>query len=130
MADDQMLGQDDIDALLAQSDKTDEGEASSEDQSEAPEEEQKLPAETEEPLEQPSLKTAAKSIRKSNSEVRAMTTQLFNKAFLQRDDGVKVIWNALGVIPMNAGVNMKIQGMEYVTMGILHQKHLVVGVKD
>ena len=83
MADDQILGQDDIDALLAQADKTDEAEASSGDRSEVTEDRQEQTGEIEETPEQPPLRTTAKLIRKSNSEVKAMSAQLFNKAFLQ-----------------------------------------------
>ncbi|MFC1820022.1 hypothetical protein ACFLZG_02920 [Thermodesulfobacteriota bacterium] len=109
---DKLLAQDDIDALL--------GEAGIEGSYESDN--------TAEP-ERPQLskeKTIIKFAKRSDNEAKVTMTLLRNKAFLEREDDVKVIWNALGTIPMVTGINMKIQDMEYVSLGVLHENHLVV----
>jgi hypothetical protein len=65
----------------------------------------------------------------TDNEVREILTSLFNKAFLEREDDIKVIWNASGVIPMATGLNVKIQGIDYASLGIIHDKHLVVKIE-
>jgi len=109
---DKLLPQDDIDALL--------GEAGVEESYNSEE------------REKPNLPTALKKkpvirfAKRSDDEVKFAFSLLRNKAFLEREDDVKVIWNAQGNIPMVTGLNMKIQDIEYVTLGILHDSHLVV----
>ena len=64
--------------------------------------------------------------KKTLAEAREALEILFKKTFLERDDDIKVIWNASGNIPMVTGLELNIQGMGYVSLGILHQKHLMV----
>ena len=104
------LGQDDIDALFSHADKGEEPDES-------------LP-------EKHVLDTLDKSKRKSDEEVRAMSVQLYNRGYLTREKDVKVIWNASGTLPMNSGIVITIQGTEYISLGILHEKHLVVRYKE
>ena len=109
---DRLLAQDDIDALL--------GEAGIEGnyETKGPHEKTRL-----EPLpKRPSIRF----IKRSDDEVRFTISLLRNKAFLEREDNVKVIWNASGTIPMASGFNLNIQEREYVSLGILHEHHLVV----
>jgi hypothetical protein len=96
-----LLGQDDIDALLSQVGTAGEDEP--------------------DPLS--SLRAPAKV---SDEYIRSLTVQLYNRSLLLREPGVQVIWNALNTLPMNTGMNLNIQGMEYKTLGILHNNHLVV----
>lgn len=110
--DDKLLAQDDIDALL--------GEAGIEGNYET-----KGPQE----VTRQAPRQKAQSIRfikRSDDDVRFTMSVLRNKAFLEREDNVKVIWNASGTIPMASGFNINIQEREYVTLGILHENHLVV----
>ena len=111
IADGKLLAQDDIDALL--------GEAGTEgiNKAEGPEEESpKLPKKS----------SAVRFAKRSESEVKDSLSLLHNKAFLEREHDVQVIWNALGTIPMVTGLSMKIQDREYVSLGVLHVNHLVV----
>lgn len=103
-----LLAQDDVDAILAQAGL--EG-----DYDEEAEEEH-----TPEQNRQFHLK------RRTDEEVRDITRSLFNRAFLERESDVAVIWNAAGVIPMQSGASMKIQDVDYMTLGVLHEKHLVI----
>ena len=64
--------------------------------------------------------------QKSLAEASETLESLFKKTFLERDDELKVIWNALGSIPTVMEQKMNIQGIEYVSVGILHENHLVV----
>jgi hypothetical protein len=64
--------------------------------------------------------------RKSDEDVHAITAGLFNKAFLERDEDVCVIWNAAGVMPMEPGTAMRIQGIDCTALGSLHDRHLVI----
>lgn len=107
---DQQLGQDDIDALLNQNNNVQE--------------------ETEEVSTAPADKPVLRTKKRSHEAVKSLSADLYNKAFLQRDDGVKVIWNASTVFPMTSGLSLKIQGAEYISLGVLHNKHLVVGLKN
>ena len=110
--DDKLLAQDDIDALL--------GEAGIEGDYEANESDtQKLPQVH---VKKPSIRFA----NKSYEEVKNAMMLLPNKAFLEREDDVKVIWNASGTIPLATGLKMNIQDLEYISLGVLHDFHLVV----
>lgn len=100
---DGLLGQDDIDALLAQVGRPEEDKPGEPD-------DRNLPA----------------SEKASDEYVRSLSVQIYNRSLLLREPGVQVIWNALNTLPMNTGLNLNIQGMEYRTLGILHTKHLVV----
>jgi len=109
---DRLLAQDDIDALL--------GEAGIEGRYETKEELQKS---------QPNVPKKTPSIRFtriSDDDVRVTISILRNKAFLEREDDVKVIWNASGTIPMASGFSINIQDRDYVSLGVLHENHLVV----
>jgi len=110
--DDKLLAQDDIDALL--------GEAGIEGNYEA-----KVTTETprnDASRNMPSLRF----IKRSDDEARFTISLLRNKAFLAREADIKVIWNAIGTIPMASGFNINIQDRSYVSLGILHENHLVV----
>jgi hypothetical protein len=110
---DKLLGQDDIDALL--------GEAGIEGNYETKGEEKghKDPY---------SKMPAVKFGKRSDDDAKLMISILRNRAYLERGDDVKVIWNASGTIPMAAGFNINIQEMEYVSLGVLHENHLVVRI--
>ena len=109
---DKLLAQDDIDALL--------GEAGIEGSYDSEEpEKQNLPTALKK-------KPVIRFAKRSDDEVKFAFSLLQSKAFLEREDDVKVIWNAQGNIPMVSGLNMKIQDIEYVTLGTLHDSHLVV----
>ena len=111
--DSKLLAQDDIDALL--------GEAGLEGGYEAEESEKET---------KPGKKSSpVKFSSTTDNEVREILTSLFNKAFLEREDDIKVIWNASGVIPMASGFDVKIQGIDYVSLGVIHDKHLVVKIE-
>lgn len=99
-----LLGQDDIDALLSQVDGT------QEDESDGPDPLTGLPG--------------PKKI--SDEYVLSLSVHIYNRSLLLREPGVQVIWNALNTLPMNTGMNLNIQGMEYQTLGVLHTRHLVV----
>lgn len=110
--DDKLLAQDDIDALL--------GEAGIEGKYETKEPPQKT---------QPHASQKAPSIRFtkiSDDDVRFSISILRNKAFLERENNVKVIWNASGTIPMASGFNINIQDRDYISLGVLNENHLVV----
>jgi len=109
---DKLLAQDDIDALL--------GEAGIEGS-----------YETKGPAEKIRLDLSGKTPalrfgKRSDDDVRFTISVLRNKAFLAREDDVKVIWNASGTIPMASGFNINIHDREYVSLGVLHENHLVV----
>lgn len=106
-----LLAQDDIDALLSEAGL--EGDYSSK--------------ESEEKAEPPKKKnTFIRPQEKTSHEIRLVTEILCKKAFLKREEGVQIIWNASNVFPMVAGLNLKIQGMRYTSMGVLNEKHLVI----
>ena len=101
-----LLGQDDIDALLSQVDDD---------------------KEEEDELDETDPIARLQGPEKVSDEyVRSLSVQIYNRSLLLREPGVQVIWNALDTLPMNTGMNLNIQGMEYKTLGILHAKHLVV----
>ena len=70
-----------------------------------------------------------KFVKRSDNEVKDLMSMLRNKAFLERESDVNVIWNAQGNVPMVSGSHMKIQDLEYVTLGVLYENHLVVQYK-
>lgn len=109
---DKLLAQDDIDTLLGEA-----GVEGSYD-SEILEKKDHHPA--------PKKKAVIRFTKKSDEEVKDLLLLLQNRALLERDDDVKVIWNAQGTIPMISGATMKIQDAEYVCLGVLHDTHLVV----
>ena len=110
--DKKLLAQDDIDALLGEaglegsykSEKTDKEKAN-------------LPAKNESPIRFNQISLA---------EARKTLENLFKKTFLERDDEVRVIWNAFGSIPMVKGQKVNIQGIEYISVGTLYENHLFV----
>jgi hypothetical protein len=109
---DRLLAQDDIDALL--------GEAGIEGNYETKGTREKSRLE---PLPKTPL---IRFLKGSDDDTRVTMSQLRNKAFLERENDVKVIWNAAGTIPMASGFNINIQDREYVSLGVLHENHLVV----
>lgn len=104
-----LLSQDDVDAILTQSGL--EGGYDQNDEKDS----------------QPKEKKIIATKQRSQDEIKALSYQLYNKAFLEREEGVSVIWNAAEVMPMEAGLNVKIQGRDYLTLGVLNEKHLIVG---
>jgi hypothetical protein len=112
---DKLLGQDDIDALL--------GEAGIEGSYETKDQEKghKAPH---------SNLPAIKFGKRSDDDAKEMISILRNRAYLERGNDVKVIWNASGTVPMASGFNINIQEMEYVSLGVLHKNHLVVRVVE
>jgi hypothetical protein len=111
--DDRLLAQDDIDALLGEAGIEGNYETSSE---------TKRPRLAGPPKPPPNVRF----ITASDDDARTAIAILRNKAFLAREDDVKVIWNALGTIPMASGSNISIQDREYISLGVLHENHLVV----
>ena len=110
--DDKLLAQDDIDALL--------GEAGVEGSYETDE------IDIIKPQPVAKNKPVIRFAKRSDDEVKSLINFLQNKALLQREDDVKVIWNAIGSIPMASGLDIRIQEMEYVSLGVLRESHLVV----
>lgn len=113
ITDDRLLAQNDIDALL--------GEAGIEGDYETNGLSEKVLHDTYR-KNPPSLRF----IRRTENDAKIALSFLRSKAFLEREDDVKVIWNALGTVPMASGFNINIQDREYVSLGILHENHLVV----
>lgn len=114
--DGKLLGQDDIDALLNEAglegDYSDDGNDKEEEvQTVAP---------------PPALKVK----RISDNAARNILEGLFQQAFLQRENGIKVIWNASKAFPMSPGVDMKIEGVGYKSLGVLFNNHLIVGCNE
>lgn len=63
---------------------------------------------------------------RSDAEVKAITSALFRRTLLERNQRVAVIWNAAGVMSLDSGMGIKIQGIDCVTLGVLHERHLVI----
>ena len=63
----------------------------------------------------------------SDAEVQALSGDLYSKAIFKREDGACVIWNASGTLSLGLGFRMKIEGKDYETLGVIHDKHLVMG---
>ena len=108
---DKLLAQDDIDALL--------GEAGLEG---GYSEKKEAPPKVKAPAEKPVIRFSSVT----DDEVRDTMSILLSKALLERDDDVKIIWNAAGTIPMATGFNMRIQDTEFMSLGTLKENHLVV----
>ena len=108
--DGQLLAQDDIDALL--------GEAGLDGGYDEDKKEDLLPP----PPKQSSIKYA----KISDKAVQDILYILHTKAYLEREDDVRIIWNASGTISMSAGMSMKIQDTDYTSLGVLFKSHLVV----
>lgn len=106
---DQILSQEDVDALLAGA----AGEESA--------------AETPGSVKQPDRRMVVANVMRSESEVREILAHLCRSAFVQRDKGVSIIWNASGLFPLASGYRMEIQGKKYVSLGAFGDEHLVVG---
>jgi len=109
-SDGKLLGQDDIDALL------NEAGLEGDNKSEGEEEEA-------------SFSHSDSNINEGEEafrDIKIIIDTLCNRASLKREKGVQIIWNASKVFPMVAGLNLKIQGTEYTSMGVLHENHLVV----
>jgi len=142
---DQLLGQDDIDALLAGTDDEESPGSSGAEDSETPKGEDTTNGllgqddidallsqvgddkEKDDEIDEPDPIGRLLGPEKVSDEyVRSLSVQIYNRSLLLREPGVQVIWNALDTLPMNTGMNLNIQGMEYRTLGILHAKHLVV----
>jgi hypothetical protein len=109
-----LLGQDDIDALLSQAGL------------EGDYEEKEAEAEEEVPAEKPKAPVLPKS-KKTDEDIQVIIDILCQKACHRRDEGVQIIWNASSVVPMAAGLSLNIQGDQYTSLGVLNEKHLVVG---
>jgi hypothetical protein len=112
MSEKSILAQDDIDALL--------GEVGNDGDSESQEGR----------IEQPPVTTFGTPKRVSDEEVQSLLDQLYRRAVMERERDVKIIWNASGVYPMTSGFNLRIQGRNYVSLGILNDTHLVVCPKN
>ena len=110
-----LLAQDDIDALL--------GEAGLDGgyEPDVPEVKELKPREK---------KSAVKYSSRSEDEAREILHTLFSKAFLERENDVRVIWNASGTIPLAGGYSVKIDGKDYTSLGVIHENHLVVKEKE
>lgn len=111
--DDKLLAQDDIDALL--------GEAGLEGGYNSGKETAEAAA-----PKGPVNKSIVRYTNVTDNEVHETMSLLLAKALLERDEDVKVIWNAVGTIPMAAGFNMRIQETEFESLGVLKENHLVV----
>ena len=109
--DGKLLAQDDIDALL--------GEAGLEENFKSEDTNISSPKE-------PEKKTNIINARRTQEKIKELMNILYGIAFLEREDDVRVIWNASETLPLVPGLNMKIQGIDYVSTGILHEKNLVV----
>lgn len=140
---DQLLGQDDIDALLAGTDEDESSGPSEVEGSESADGEdttgllgqddidallsQVGDDKQDEELDDPDPIARLRGPEKVSDEfVQSLSVQIYNRSLLLREPGVQVIWNALNTLPMNSGMNLNIQGMEYKILGVLHTKHLVV----
>lgn len=113
---DKLLAQDDIDALL--------GEAGIEGNYDGEN------AGKKNTLKLPVKKPVVRFSKITDEEVVATMALLKNKAWLERGDEIKVIWNASGTIPMATGFAMNIQDLEYISLGVLRDNHLVVKQKE
>jgi len=110
-ANDDLLGQDELDELLK------EAGLEGNDAPESPAE--KTPV-TSKPL-------ANKMAPVPRKDVSGLMECLFNKSCLNREEGIRIIWNASSVFPMNSGITLKIEGQDYISLGALHENHLIIG---
>ncbi len=104
-----LLSQDDVDAILSQSGL--EGSYAEKDDTPSPSPEKK----------------AVATKPRTQEEARTLSYKLYDKAFLEREKGVSVIWNAAEIMPMESGLNIKIQGKDYLTLGVLNERHIIIG---
>ncbi|NLA74881.1 MAG: hypothetical protein GX846_05350 [Deltaproteobacteria bacterium] len=111
---DKLLAQDDIDALLGQA-GLEGGYDSDKDIDQKP----KVPVN----------KSGVHFCNVTEDEVQDTISFLLSKALLDRAEDLKIIWNAVGTIPMAAGFDMIIQDIEYESLGVLKDNHLVVKQK-
>lgn len=111
---DKLLAQDDIDALLGQAGL--EGDYDS-------------GKKTELTPKAPVNKSAVRFSNVTEDEVHDTISILLSKALLDRGEDLKIIWNAMGTIPMATGFNMVIEDIEYESLGVLKENHLVVKQK-
>lgn len=117
VSNDDILSQDDVDALLAGagSDEEPEGKAAASG-----------------PLtkEGPERKMVMANVKRSDAEAKSILERLCRSAFVPRDEGVRIIWNAHGLFPLASGYDMEIQGRRYVSLGPFGDAHLVIGRSD
>ena len=109
-SDGKLLGQDDIDALLTEAGLEGDNESEGEE-------------------EEASLSHSDSNIKdeeEATLDITRIIDTLCHNATLKREKGVQIIWNASKVFPMAAGLNLKIQGTEYTSLGVLQENHLVV----
>lgn len=109
---DQILSQEDVDALLAGA----AGEETAGEKTASAKEEDR--------------KAVTANVMRSESEAREIMARLCRSAFVQRDRGVSIIWNAYGLFPLTSGYSMEIQGKKYVSLGPFGDEHLVVGTRE
>ncbi|MFO7783588.1 MAG: hypothetical protein ACQET7_03120 [Thermodesulfobacteriota bacterium] len=110
---DQILSQEDVDALLA-------GAAGEEESA----------GEKPVSVKEPDQKVALANVMRSDFEAREILAHLCRSACVQRDKGVSIIWNASGLFPLTSGYSMEIQGKKYVSLGPFGEEHLVVGSRE
>ena len=113
--DDKLLPQDDIDTLLGEAGL--EGGYDSENEVEAS-------------PKRPANDSIVKYSNITDDDVYQTMSVLLAKALLERDNDVKVIWNAGGTLPMTTGFNMNIQDMEFESLGVIKEHHLLVKQKS
>jgi hypothetical protein len=111
--DNQILSQEDVDALLA-------GAA----------DDQGSPAEAAGRVSEPKSRAVPGNVMRSESEAREILAHLCRSACVPRDKGVSIIWNASGLFPLTSGYSMEIQGKTYVSLGPFGHEHLVVGSNE
>ncbi|MBN2123563.1 MAG: hypothetical protein JW821_04675 [Deltaproteobacteria bacterium] len=66
----------------------------------------------------------------SKEAFQRILEDLYRRGALKRETGVTVIWNAHGNFPMASGVKMSINGMDYVSLGVLYDQHLVLECRN
>ncbi len=110
---DQILSQEDVDALLAGAGTEDE-----------------VTGEKPASVTEPGPKTFVPNVMRSESEAREILANLCRSACVERDKGISIIWNAAGLFPLTSGYSMDIQGKQYVALGPFGEEHLVVGCKE
>jgi len=113
-ADGQLLAQDDIDSLLNEA-GVDGGDE---------------PEEFTEPDPEKNPPPKIKPIQRTEEDVGNAMAQIYTRAILKREESVRVIWNALGVLPMIAGIDVEIEGKNFLSLGVLQGKHLIVSSKN
>ena len=113
-ADGQLLAQDDIDSLLNEAGV---GGGNEPEESTEPEPEKKPP---------PTIEP----IQRTEEDVENTMAQIYDRAILKREEGVRIIWNALGILPMIPGIDVEIEGKDFLSLGVLQGKHLIVSSKN